>query len=101
MPSTPQFMVFTTTAADDNIFNITTLNLWFEEIDIFCYTNPATVGTISTQNILMAANAVYTVKGPVCAKDLIFLNTTPGSNTTIVISGTALSDNQLRARGLM
>lgn len=101
MPSKPQYMVFSSTAVDDNIFNITTLNLWFEEIDVFCYTNPATMGTISTQNILLAPNAVYTVKGPLSAKDFVFLNTTPGSNTTIVIAGTCLSDLQMRQRGLI
>jgi len=93
-------MVFTATAADDNPFNLTTLNLWFEELDIFCYTNPATLGTATQQVILLAANAVYTVKGPVCAKDFMFVNTTPGSNTTIVLSGTCLSDQQMNARGL-
>ncbi len=101
MPSKPQFMVFTQTATDDNIFNMTTLNLWFEEVDIFVYTNAATVGNISVQEIAMAANAVYTVKGPVCAKDFIFKNTNAGQNTKIVLAGTCLSDQQMSARGLM
>lgn len=101
MPQKPTYLSFSHTATDDNIFNLTTLDLWFREVDIFVYTNAATVGNLTGQEISMAANSVYTVRGPVAIKDFIFKNTNAGSNTKIVVAGTCLSDFEMQQLGLV
>lgn len=101
MPSKPTYLVFSTTATDDNIFTLTSLELWMEEADISIYTNAAYLGTITEQTVSLGANSVKTIKGPVRISDFVFKNANAGQNTTVVIDGTVLSDQQLRARGLM
>lgn len=101
MPSKPQYMVFSATAADDNAFNISTLELWMEEADVSIYTAAAMMGNTTEQTVSLAANSVKTVKGPVRISDFMFKNTNAGQNTTVVIDGTVLSDRQLRERGLV
>jgi len=100
MPSKPTFLQFTATATDNNPFGVTSLRIWFEEVDIFVYTKGAYVGNSTVQQINMSANDIYTVRGPVCVADFFFKNAAAGDNTTIVVAGTALSDRQLKERGL-
>jgi len=100
IPNQPVYVVITKTATADTPFQLTYKDIWFKELDIFVYTNDADVGGIGDQDIWVNTNDIYTVKGPVNAKDLYFKNHTAGSNTKIVIAGTQLSNSQLLETGI-
>ena len=101
MPATPQFIVISKTATNDNPFQLTFKDTWFREVDIFVYTNDCNIGGIGTQDITVYTNDVYTVKGYVNAKEIYFSNTNAGNNTKIVIAGTQASDTELRTAGIL
>ncbi|MBE3113070.1 MAG: hypothetical protein IMZ49_00425 [Actinobacteria bacterium] len=101
MPQNPLYQRLTKTAADDLPFKIVTGSKWFEFLDIFVYTNNAYVGDLNGQDVLVAANAVYTITAPVDALDLVFKNAAAGSNTVVVIAGTELSERRAQVLGLV
>jgi hypothetical protein len=101
MPQNPLYQRLTKTATSDLSFKITTSDKWFEFLDIFVYTNNAYVGDINGQDVLVAANAVYTITAPVNALDLVFKNAVAGSNTVIVIAGTEMSERRAQVLGLV
>lgn len=101
MPQNPLYQRLTKTATDDLTFQIVTISKWFEYLDIFAYTNNAYVGDLNGQDVLVAANAVYTIPYPVDAKDLFFKNVAAGSNTTVVIAGTEISERRKSVLGLI
>jgi hypothetical protein len=100
MPQFPIYSVLSKTATDDNVFQVTTLDIWMKEADIFVYTNDADCGTVSNQDIWINANDIYTPKGIINVGELYFKNHTGGSNTTVVIAGVRMSDDELRKAGL-
>jgi len=100
IPQTPTFAVISHTATADTPFQLTLTDMWFKELDIFVYTNDADVGGIGVQDITVYANDVYTVKGPVNAKDIYCANATAGSNALVVVAGTQMSDSELQRAGI-
>jgi hypothetical protein len=100
IPRQPIYTVLTETATDDTPFQVTTIGLWFKELDVFCYANDVNCGTVSGMNVWILANDVYTIKGVVNAADLYFQNHTAGSNAQVVIAGTQLSDQEILDLGL-
>jgi len=102
MPQNPIFTVFNATAGADTVFQVTTLDLWFKELDIFVYDNDADLGQSTTsQPITIYTNDVYTIKGYVNVGQLYFKNTNAGSNTQITISGVQCSDKEIKENGLI
>lgn len=97
----PLYQRLTKTATNDLPFKIVTASKWFEFLDVFVYTNNAYVGDLNGQDLLIPANAVYTITAPVDAYDLVFKNAAAGSNTVIVIAGTELSERRSNVLGLV
>jgi len=100
MPHKPIYQVFSATAADDNQFNLTTIDVWMKEVDIFVYTNDADVGSLDNQVLTVQANDVYTIRGIVNIREIYFKNTTAGQNCEVALAGVALSDSELSQMGL-
>lgn len=100
MPLNPIYQVFTATAASDAQFNLTTIDIWMLEVDIFVYTNDADIGNIDNQELTVFANDVYTIKGPVNIREIFFKNNAAGSNTVIALGGVSLSDYQKKQYGI-
>ena len=86
----PQLTVYSKayTATDDNPFQVDydTRNM-VSAINVHCYTNGANYGNVGLQAGVIPANAVVWFDGNIKVSDLWFKNQTPGSNTTIVITG--------------
>ena len=101
IPQNPVYVVINTTATDDNVFQVTTLDLWFKELDVFVYDNDCYMGDIGGQDVTIYTNDVYTIKGYVNAGELFFKNLTAGSDTQITIAGVQISDKEKREAGLV
>ena len=99
-PFKPLYTVVTATAADDNAFNLTTLDIWMEEADVFIYDQDCYIGNQTDQILVFGADEVYTIKGPLNIREIYVKNYNAGQNTRIAIAGTRLSDQQMIARGL-
>ncbi len=100
MPLNPIYQVFTATATADTQFNLTTIDIWMIECDIFVYTNDAKIGNIDNQELVVYANDVYTIKGPVNIREIFFKNNVAGNNTVIALGGVSLSDYQKKQLGI-
>jgi len=100
MPATPQFVVISKTATNDNPFQLTYNDMWFKELDIFVYDNDCDIGGMTVQDITVLTNDVYTVKGYVNAKEIYFANSNAGNNAKVVIAGTQASDSELKKDGI-
>jgi hypothetical protein len=92
--------VFSATASADTQFNLTSIDVWMKEVDIFIYTNDADVGNIDNQSLYVAANDVYTIKGIVNIREIYFKNHTAGNNTSVAVAGVTLSDFEKKQAGI-
>ena len=82
------FYVNTHTATDDAAFRLEdNPGLVLKSCNIHVYTNPAYYGNMSALPGIVQANSVMWFDAPIRPFDLMFKNYTPGSNTTIVITG--------------
>lgn len=79
------------TATDDNPFQIDydTRN-YVSSVNVHCYTQDCYYGNFGLQAGIVRANAVVWFDGRIKVSDLWFKNLTPGSNTTVVITGILL-----------
>jgi hypothetical protein len=84
----------TWTATSDAIFMVSNTKLWFNKVDIFCYDNPAYLGDVTDQDVVLIPGDCYSLLDPTNIQDLFFKNYTPGSNTRIVISGNPMTQKQ-------
>ena len=90
------------TASADTVFNLVSSDLWFEEINIHCYTNTAKYGdTRDLTNVfgLIYPNDVVTFRN-VNLKDLYFMNNGAGANATISIVGVIMRDARKKELGI-
>ena len=100
IPLNPIYQVFTKTATDDLQFNLTSIDVWMKECDIFIYTNDADVGSIDNQSLVVSANDVYTIRGILNVREIYFKNHTAGQNTVIALAGVTLSDYEKKQAGI-
>lgn len=101
-PLIPTFIVKTHTAAADTIFKLTTVPLWFEDVNIHVYTNNAAYGDATDlANVygLIYANDVISFRN-LNLNDVYFRNATGGSNTTITAVGVLMSDARKKELGI-
>jgi len=94
------FKRITKTATDDNPFPVVTIDLWYNEVDIFIFTNDAYVGDVTDQDLDISAGDVFTIDSPVNLKELIFKNKTAGFNTKIVLVGVPMTEVQIKKEGI-
>ena len=98
----PSLIVKTNTAADDLPFKLVNTDLWFEDINIHCYTQNAFYGDISDlTNVhgLIYANDVISFRN--CnLNDIYFMNAAAGVNTTITAVGVRMTNARKRELGI-
>lgn len=100
MPRYPIYQVYSATATSDAQFNLTTIDVWMKEVDIFVYTNDADVGSLDNQELTIQANDVYTIRGAINIREIYFKNTNAGNNTVVALAGVVLSDDERHALGI-
>ena len=88
------------TAAADTAFQVVDRKKWYNFADIFVFDNPAYVGDVSGQDVLVNAGDVYTILTPVNVYDFFFKNVNAGANTRVVVAGTPMTQKQADAAGL-
>lgn len=98
----PSLIVKTHTATDDLIFKLVTTDLWFEDINIHCYTQNTKYGDATDlTNIygLIYANDVVSFRN--CnLNDIYFMNAGAGANTTITAVGVRMTNARKRELGI-
>ena len=98
----PSLIVKTYTAAADTIFKLVTQDLWFEDINIHCYTQNAKYGDATDlSNIygLIYANDVVSFRN--CnLNDIYFMNAGAGANTTITAVGVRMTNARKKELGI-
>lgn len=90
------------TATADTIFKLVNVDLWFEDINIHCYTNNAKYGDatdIANVYGLIYANDVVSFRN-LNLNDVYFANATAGSNTTITAVGVLMTDARKKELGI-
>lgn len=75
--------------------------MWASQVNIHCIGENASYGNFDVQDAPMIADKDVLFWEDVNLADWYFKNTTPGSNTKIVIAGTKMSDARKEELGLI
>lgn len=101
MVTVPTYTVYRYTATADTAFNIVNMPVWARDVSIFILTNSCDIGDKTQVDTSLTAGTIYSLDGPLNLFDLMFKNTTPGSNTQVKVHCIRLSDREIAEKGLM
>ena len=88
------------TATADISFKLVHDDVWFESVDILFYDNPAYIGDLRDQDVLLNASDIYYLLHPVNLGNFFVKNAGAGNNTRVVVAGILLSDLRKRELGI-